>query len=219
MNAADNVAPSHLEWPRRGLYAVTPDCDDDDRLLGLAGAVLAGGAAMLQYRGKRDDPARRRTRALALRGLCRAHGALFIVNDDVDLAQVCGADGVHLGAGDGDLRQARAALGPHAIVGASCYADLDRARRARDAGASYVAFGAFFPSPTKPDAARADPTLLRDAAALGLPRVAIGGIRLDNALPLLQAGAELLAVISDVFDSPDPRRRSAEIAALCAAHS
>lgn len=219
MEAVDTVAQSQPDWPRRGLYAITPDCDEDARLFDRVAAVLAGGAALLQYRGKRDAPARRRSRAQELRALCRAYGALFIVNDDVGLAHACGADGVHLGADDGDLHAARAELGPDAIVGASCYADLDRARRARDAGASYLAFGAFFPSPTKPHAVRAQPTLLREAAALGLPRVAIGGIRLDNALPLLATGVELLAVISDVFDSPDPRRRSAEFAALCAAHA
>lgn len=219
MNAVDNVAQSHPDWPRRGLYAITPDCDEDARLFGLVAAVLAGGAALLQYRGKRDAPARRRPRALELAALCRAHGVLFIVNDDVALARACGADGVHLGADDGELHTARAELGANAIIGASCYADLDRARRARDAGASYLAFGAFFASPTKPNAVRAQPELLREAAALGLPRVAIGGIRLDNALPLLATGVEMLAVISDVFDNPDPRRRSADFAALCAAHA
>lgn len=219
MNDPDSALQRPTGWPCRGLYAITPECADDARLLRLVAAVLAGGAALLQYRAKLDAPRQRTARAHALCALCHDHGVPFIVNDDIETALAVGAAGVHLGEGDAGIGEARARMGEAAIIGASCYDDLARAKRARRAGASYVAFGAFFPSPTKPRARRAAPALLRQAAELQLPRVAIGGIRLDNVRPLLDAGAELVAVISDLFDHPDPRRRSAEYAALIAAHA
>lgn len=209
-----NALPAPRNW-HRGLYAITPACADDRALLAFATSVLAGGAALLQYRGKDDAPAVRARRAAALAQLCRAAGVPLVVNDDLALAQRVGA-GVHVGGSDAPVAEARARLGPDAIVGASCYGELARARRAREEGASYVAFGAFFPSPTKPGAAAADPALLRQAAALGLPRVAIGGIRLDNAATLVAAGADLVAVISDLADHPDPAQRAAAYAALFA---
>jgi len=128
----------------------------------------------------------------------------LIINDDWALARELGADGAHLGKDDGELRVARALLGDGAILGASCYDDIARAETAATAGASYLAFGAFFPSPTKPDARRAKPQLLQASAHLGLPRVAIGGITPDNARQLVVAGADMVAVISGVFDAPDP---------------
>lgn len=177
---------------------------DTGELLRRVATVLAAGIALLQYRNKTAAPDLRRVQAAALLPLCRRHRVPLIINDDVELALRLGADGVHLGGGDGDLRAARARLGADAIVGASCYADLARAARAADAGASYLAFGALFPSPTKPDAPRATPQLLRDAARFGLTRVAIGGITADNAGIAIDAGADLIAVISGVFDAPDP---------------
>ena len=135
---------------------------------------------------------------------CRNAGVAFIVNDDARLAAGIGADGVHLGEHDGEIAEARALLGDDAIIGASCYDDIERARRLAAEGASYLAFGAFFPSPTKPNARRASLQLLRDSTHLGLPRVAIGGITPDNAPSLVDAGADLVAVISGVFDAPDP---------------
>ncbi|QWP76803.1 thiamine phosphate synthase [Lysobacter sp. K5869] len=191
-------------WPRRGLYAITPDEADTARLLARTATVLDAGAAWLQYRNKDADAALRREQALALLPLCRARAVPLIVNDDWRLAAQIGADGAHLGEDDGELAAARAALGAEAILGASCYADIALARSAAAQGASYVAFGAFFPSPTKPNARRAAPELLAQAAELGLPRVAIGGITPDNARNLVRAGADLLAVISGVFDAPDP---------------
>lgn len=188
---------------KRGLYLVTPDEADTQRLLARVAAVL-GHAALLQYRNKRAGAALRRTQADALRALCDRAGIAFIVNDDVDLAHETGADGVHLGHDDAGVAQARGVLGEAAIIGVSCYDDADRARSAATEGADYVAFGAFFPSPTKPHARRAGPALLQDAAALGLPRVAIGGITPDNARSLVDAGADLVAVVSGVFDAPDP---------------
>lgn len=191
-------------WPRHGLYAITPDDVDTPRLLARVDAALAAGVAMLQYRNKRVDESTRRLQAEALQALCAKHAAPLIVNDDWQLAAAIGADGVHLGEHDGELRAARAALGSAAILGASCYDSLDLARAAVDAGASYIAFGAFFPSPTKPHARRASLGLLRDSATLGVPRVAIGGITPDNGRTLARAGCELLAVISGVFDAADP---------------
>ncbi len=187
----------------RGLYLITPDETNTDRLLQRVDAVLAS-ATLLQYRNKSAAPALRRAQVEALLPLCRRHGVPLIVNDDWRLAQATGADGAHLGRDDGALRQARAALPADAILGASCYDSMDLARDAVDAGASYVAFGAFFPSPTKPGARRASTQLLRDAASLNIPKVAIGGIRPENVPSLIAAGADLVAVISGVFDAPDP---------------
>ncbi len=191
-------------WPRRGLYVLTPDETDTGQLLARVDIVLRAGATWLQYRNKRADAALRREQALALQPLCRAAGVPLIINDDWRLAADIGADGAHLGEDDGEIAAARAALGPDALLGASCYNLAGLATSAVSAGAGYVAFGAFFPSPTKPNARRAAPDLLRDAAALGVPRVAIGGITPDNARPLIDAGADLIAVISSVFDAADP---------------
>lgn len=192
------------DWPRQGLYAITPDERDTARLLARVDTVLEAGAAWLQYRNKAADDGLRREQARELLTLCRRHRVPLIINDDWRLAAAIGADGAHLGEDDGELASARAALPAGAILGASCYDDLALARRAAAAGADYIAFGAFFPSPTKPHARRATPALLRDSAELGLPRVAIGGITPDNAGPLVEAGADLLAVISGVFDADDP---------------
>ena len=192
------------KWPRRGLYAITPDDADTPRLLVRAETVLRAGAAWLQYRNKHASDLLRDEQARALQPLCRSHGVPLIINDDWRLAAAIGTDGAHLGEDDGELAAARAALGRDALIGASCYDDLALAHRALAAGASYVAFGAFFPSPTKPHARRASPDLLRDSVDLGVPRVAIGGITPDNARSLVAAGADLVAVISGVFDAPDP---------------
>lgn len=188
---------------RRGLYLLTPDERDTARLLDRVGAVIDQ-ASLLQYRNKLADAALARAQVAALLPLCRAHGVPLLVNDDWRLAAAEGADGAHLGEDDGDLAAARATLGAQAILGASCYDSLARAEAAAAAGASYVAFGACFPSPTKPDARRVAPEVLRDARRLGLPVVAIGGITPDNARSVVEAGADLLAVISGVFDATDP---------------
>ena len=191
-------------WPRSGVYLITPDEADTARLQACVAPALAAGPALLQYRNKAADAALRREQVAMLLPLCRAAGVPLLVNDDWQLAAELGADGAHLGEDDGEIALARAALGPNALVGASCYQQLDLARRAAAAGASYVAFGAFFASGTKPLARRADPSLLADSAAIGLPRVAIGGITPDNAPSLVAAGADLVAVIGGVFDHPDP---------------
>ena len=191
-------------WPNRGLYAITPDEPDTNRLLARVETVLRAGASWLQYRNKAASDDLRAEQALVLQSLCSRFKVPLIINDDWALAAAVGAAGAHLGEDDGELALARHELGAGAILGASCYNDLKLARQAAFAGATYIAFGAFFASPTKPNARQASPDLLREAAALGLPRVAIGGITPDNARPLLEAGADLIAVISGVFEAPDP---------------
>ena len=202
----------HPHLTRRGLYAISDGPRPD--LLAVVKAALHGGAAMLQYRDKTTDSARRAFEARALRELCARFEVPLIVNDDVELALAVGADGVHLGEDDGDIAVARARLGAGAIIGASCYDTLARARQLAAAGADYLAFGAFFPSPTKPNARRATLDLLRKAKPLGVPLVAIGGITPDNAPPLVEAGADFLAVISGVFAQADPEAAARRYAAL-----
>ncbi len=204
---------SESDWPRRGLYAITPAEADTDRLRARVEPVLAAGAALLQYRNKSADAGLREGQARMLLVLCRRFEVPLIVNDDVELALAIGADGAHVGERDADLRAARDVLGEDAILGASCYDDLARAERAAAAGASYLAFGAFHPSPTKPRARTATPELLREARRFGLLLVAIGGLRPENARPAIDAGADLIAAISGVFDAPDP---AAAVRAYCA---
>lgn len=188
---------------KRGLYLITPDDPDPSQLFARTRPLLAF-ASCLQLRNKAMDADTLRVAGIALRSACKDAGVPLLVNDDAALAAELGADGVHLGEHDGDIASARRLLGDDAIIGASCYDDIERARRLAAEGASYLAFGAFFPSPTKPNARRASLQLLRDSAHLGLPRVAIGGITPDNAPSLVDAGADLVAVISGVFDAPDP---------------
>lgn len=198
-----------------GLYAVTPDLADTTELLRRVGQALQGGLRLLQYRNKPAAAALRREQAGALHALCRAQGVPLVINDDLQLALEIGADGAHLGREDGDLAAARAALGPGKLLGISCYDDIGRAREAKRVGADYVAFGSFFASPTKPAAVRAPLTLLGAAkAGLGLPVCAIGGITLQNAPQLIAAGADLLAVITDLFEAPDIRARAAAYTSL-----
>ncbi|MCM8564362.1 thiamine phosphate synthase [Thauera linaloolentis] len=199
----------------RGLYAVTPDERDDARLAALAEQVLSARPALLQYRNKLAGPQQRRAQAGALLRLCRAARVPLIINDDLALALEIGADGLHLGRGDGDPAAARRALGAGRILGVTCYADWERARAGAEAGADYVAFGAMFPSSTKPGAPPAPFALLgRAKAELRLPVAAIGGITLDNAAEVIAAGADLIAVVSDVFAAPDPAMRATAYRAL-----
>lgn len=188
---------------KRGLYLITPDANAPSRLLTRVRPLLPF-AACLQLRCKAMAGDALLETASLLRAECRNAGVPFIVNDDARLAAKVGANGVHLGEHDAGIAEARALLGDDAIIGASCYDDLQRARDAAIAGADYIAFGAFFPSTTKPNARGASPDLLRDSATLGLPRVAIGGIAPDNARALVEAGADLIAAIGGVFDAPDP---------------
>ena len=191
--------------PLEGLYAITPDGSDTRRLLTTTEAILSAGCRLLQYRQKTTSPCHRAEQAGALRALTQAYGARLIINDDIELALAVGADGVHLGADDGDLAAARARLPAPLWLGASCYQSLDTARAAIAAGADYVAFGRFFPSTSKPLAGQAHPDLLRAARQqLNRPLCAIGGITVDNAPPLITAGAHMLAVIGALYDADDP---------------
>lgn len=200
-----------LEFPG-GLYALTPETADTERLLVQVEAALVGGVAAVQYRDKSGDVARRHEQASELAALCRRFRVPLIVNDDLRLADLCDADGVHLGREDGSLREARIILGRDKFVGASCYQSLELALAAQAVGADYVAFGSFFPSPTKPAAPRASLDLLHDAApVIHVPLVAIGGITLANAPSLLDAGADSLAVLSALFDAPDIRAAARDL--------
>ena len=206
---------AHLRTHLRGLYAITPDGLDAPVLSARLEAALRGGVRFVQYRDKTSSAVQRREIAGALQALCRRYGARFIVNDDLALALALGADGVHLGGDDGDLAAARRALGPDKVLGASCYADFQLARAAAAAGVDYVAFGAVYPSPTKPLAPSAPLSLFaRCRDELDLPSCAIGGITLDNAPALIAAGAGLLAVISDLFAARDVGARAFAFAQL-----
>lgn len=193
----------------RGLYAITPDGLEDEDLLKRVGAVLRGGARLLQYRDKTRPADRQKAIADALKALCAPFGCHFIINDNLALALAVDADGVHLGGSDGDLAAARQALGPDKILGASCYADLELAVAAAKAGADYVAFGAVYPSLTKPEAEHAPLDLFqRCHDVLAVPTCAIGGITLANAAATIAAGADQLAVISDLFEAEDIEARA-----------
>lgn len=191
----------------RGLYAITPEGLAREALIARTERALVGGARLLQYRSKDADPMRRAEIARALASLCRRHSATFIVNDDVELALAVDADGAHLGREDGDLAAARARL-QGKLLGASCYDRIDLARTAVAAGADYVAFGSVFASPTKPSAVRAPLSLFAQARALGVPLCAIGGITVENAPTLIREGADMLAVVSDLFDASDVTARA-----------
>jgi len=192
-----------IRFPMRGLYLITPDAGDIDALSTSLPDILPF-AACLQYRRKQTPAPLHASEAMRLRAICRATGTCFIVNDDPRLAREVDADGVHLGEDDGDIAAARNLLGPDRAIGISCYDDAACARAAAASGAGYVAFGAMFPSSTKPNARRVTPALFAETTALGVPRVAIGGITPDNARIAVAAGADLVAVIGGVFDAPDP---------------
>lgn len=183
----------------RGLYAITDSQLLAGRFLSHVEAALEGGVCLLQYRDKSDDAARRLREAQALQHLCERYGTQLLINDDAELARHLGV-GVHLGQTDGPLTPARALLGSAAIIGSTCHASLDLAAQAAREGASYVAFGRFFTSSTKPGAPAADVRLLAQARAqVNLPIAAIGGVTLDNAAALVHHGADLLAVIHGLF--------------------
>lgn len=202
----------------RGLYAITDSVLlGDGKLLPYVEAALKGGACLVQYRDKSTDAGRRLEEASQLKILCEQYAAQLLINDDLELASRLNV-GVHLGRDDGSLREARQQLGPHALVGATCHASLDYAEQAVAAGASYIAFGRFFQSATKPGAPSANTSLLQEARSrFAVPVVAIGGITLNNAPPLLDAGADLLAVVHGLFgaeSADDVRRRALDFTAL-----
>ncbi|WP_027330501.1 thiamine phosphate synthase [Marinimicrobium agarilyticum] len=191
--------------PKRPLYAIVTTRSLREALPTAVESALRGGAGWIQYRDKSSQPERRQRDASTLKTLCHQYGAKLIINDDVDLALATGADGVHLGQGDGSPREARRRLGPEAILGVTCHASMSLARQALEDGASYLAFGRFFPSRTKPQAPPAPLELLSEArSAFGdTPLVAIGGITLDNGGKALHAGADWLAVGENLFGADD----------------
>lgn len=183
----------------RGLYAITDSALlADGRLLPYCEAALRGGVKLLQYRDKSGDNARRFKEAQALQALCQTYNARLIINDDVNLAAQLGVD-LHLGQEDGSLLNARKLLGPQAIIGITCHAQLELAQHAVEHGADYIAFGRFYDSQTKPGTIFATTELLQQAQQLQRPIVAIGGITLENGSVLIEHGATMLAVIHGLF--------------------
>jgi thiamine-phosphate pyrophosphorylase len=199
-----------------GLYAITDAAlQEPEQLPERVARAIDGGARLVQYRDKSGDRAARLHQARVLAELCRARGALLIINDDAELAADSGADGVHLGRDDGDPAAARRRLGAGAIIGVSCYDQWPRAVQAVEQGADYIAFGRFFPSRTKPQAVQASLDLIRRAKQqLALPVAAIGGITPRNGAQLVAAGADMLAVVQGVFAAADIRQAASAYAAL-----
>ena len=198
-----------------GLYAITPDEADTDLLLAKVEAALQGGISVLQYRNKQASYKLQMQQASAILPLCKHYQVPFIVNDSVELCLTLDADGVHIGADDGNIAEVKARLGMNKILGASCYNRLDLALSAQQAGASYVAFGACFASSTKPHAPVANLDLFKQAKAqLHIPAVAIGGITLTNAPSVIQAGADSIAVINAIFNADDVKLAVQQFARL-----
>lgn len=212
-----------LRFPR-GLYGVTPEWDDTDKLLDAISAAADGGMVALQWRRKKAGAEAGLEQARRVAERCRKKGLLFIVNDDWRMASLIDADGVHLGREDGSVAQARLALGSEKIIGCSCYNQPALAAAALKADVDYVAFGAMYPSTVKPDAVRASFQDIRQARLLVesshiTPRaavVAIGGITADNAGDVVNAGADSIALISGLFESDDIRATAARCTALFA---
>lgn len=191
-----------------GLYAITPDLADTELLCQMVEASILGGARVVQYRNKVADQKLRIKQSLALLEVCRKHEIPFIINDYVTLCLEINADGVHIGGDDGDIAAIKNMIGEDKILGVSCYGEFARAEEAEKAGADYVAFGACFPSSTKPNAPRAELDLFTQAKKLNLPSVAIGGITLENAASAAEAGADAIAVIGELFKQEHDKIRS-----------
>ncbi len=200
----------------RGLYLVTPDWDDTAQLLAVCEQALRGGAVLLQYRHKTADAAQRKVQASALLALCRRYAVPFVINDFVELAIELDADGVHVGGTDASVAQVRAQLGLEKIVGASCYGSMELAHKAAREGASYVAFGGFYPSRVKKYEVSTQPAIVAQSKAeIDLPVVVIGGMTVDNSRPLVALGADMVAAISSVCMTVETTEAAArEFAAL-----
>jgi thiamine-phosphate pyrophosphorylase len=186
----------------KGLYAITPDMADLNTLIHKTQLAIEGGAFMVQYRSKIQDRDVKMQQCAAILRLCREYDVPCIVNDDVEMCRILKADGVHLGENDDNIAEVRRILGEDAIIGSSCYDQLNRAKQAQKEGASYVAFGAVFPTPTKPNAPRATLAHLREAKSeIQIPIVAIGGITVNNAHDVIEAGVDAIAVITSLFEA------------------
>ena len=211
------VAPLDHHWHARlrGLYLVTPDWEDTERLLAVTADAISGGAAVVQYRNKTADRSTRQTQAQALKGLCERTGIPFVINDHVDLCLELEADGVHLGHENMSLAAARAILGPARMIGVSCYGSIERAVQAQANGATYVALGGFFPSAVKAyPVTTSIETLRLTAARVHIPIATIGGMSSANAPPLAAAGASMIAAISDIYCAADPAAAAGALARL-----
>ncbi|NRR32546.1 thiamine phosphate synthase [Oxalobacteraceae bacterium] len=201
----------------QGLYLVTPNWDDTAKLLAVTEQALQAGVTLLQYRHKDADAALRLEQATALLVLCRRYRVPFIINDYTELCVRIGADGVHLGGTDASVAEIRAQLGPDAIIGSSCYGDMPRALAAQAAGASYVAFGGFYPSRVKKYAVTTQPDIVLQAAGIiTVPVVVIGGMTPENAAPLVARGADMVAAISSVYLADDVAAAVGQFRALYA---
>ena len=186
----------------KGLYAITPDMADLNTLIHKTQLAIEGGAFMVQYRSKIQDRDVKMQQCAAILRLCRQYDVPCIVNDDVEMCLNLEADGVHLGVNDDNIAEVRHILGEDAIIGSSCYNQLERAKQAQKEGASYVAFGAMFPTPTKPIAPRATLALLKEAKReIHIPIVAIGGITVNNAHDVIETGINAIAVITSLFEA------------------
>lgn len=208
-----------MNFSIRGLYLVTPDCDDTEVLCTKVTQALQGGVSLVQYRHKTASDALRLEQASALLAMCRKAKIPLLINDHVTLAVALDADGVHIGQHDGAIAETRALVGKQKIIGASCYNRFELAEQAQADGADYVAFGACYPSPTKPNAPKATADLFtRARQALSVPVVGIGGITVENARPLIAAGADALAVITDISQAGDVAARCRQYQTLFAQH-
>ena len=202
------TASNRRQFKIVGLYAITPDLEDTELLCQMVEASILGGARIVQYRNKVADQKLRIKQSLALLEVCRKHEIPFIINDYVTLCLEINADGVHIGGDDGDIAAIKNMIGEDKILGVSCYGEFARAEAAEKAGADYVAFGACFPSSTKPNAPRAELDLFTQAKKLNLPSVAIGGITLENAASVVEAGADAIAVIGELFKQEHDKIRA-----------
>ncbi|TNF34244.1 MAG: thiamine phosphate synthase [Gammaproteobacteria bacterium] len=202
-----------------GVYAITDEkLITESCFIQTVEQALSGGVHIIQYRDKSADHNRRLAQATALKHLCQQHDALLIINDDIELTLQADADGVHIGIDDMPLTQARARLGPNKMIGVSCYNRFELAQQAVDLGADYIAFGSFFPSQIKPHAPRATMELLIKAKQhFDVPVCAIGGITASNASDLITAGADMIAVISEIFAQPDKQSASQQLSRLFSA--
>jgi thiamine-phosphate pyrophosphorylase len=199
----------------RGLYLVTPDWDDTNQLLTVTEAALKAGVALLQYRHKTASDALRLAQATALQTLCRRYRVPLVINDHLALCEQIDADGLHLGGTDASVSAARAIIGPAKILGASCYGDLQRAHDAVAAGASYVAFGGFYPSRVKQyEVSTPVDIVSRAKVSITVPVCVIGGMTPDNAAPLVAEGADMVAVISSVYQHAQPEQAATQFSKL-----
>lgn len=192
----------HDSFTIRGLYAVTPDTADLDSLIQKTELAIEGGVTIIQYRSKIHDHVVKMQQCDAILRLCSNYDVLCIVNDDVDLCCALGAHGVHLGKTDKSIEEARLILGPDAMIGVSCYNELPRALHAESLNASYVAFGAVYPTLTKPYAPRVSLDFLKEARLkIDIPIVAIGGIDVNNAKDVIKTGIDAIAVITSLYEA------------------